>query len=202
MSVRHATRALRPLGLSARAVIVPRTTTPTTHATVRTFHATRPAFIKVGDPLPGLDVLVEGSPGNNVNLAEEANVSNNMIVIGVPAAFSPACSASHIPSYINHPQTKEFDTVAVVSVNDVFVMKAWGDVLDPDHGSGIRFLADPTAKFTQALDLAFDGSAIFGGDRSKRYAIVVENGRVKSLHVEPDNTGTNVSLAEHVLGKA
>ena len=66
----------------------------------------------------------------------------------------------------------------------------------------IRFLADPTGKYTKALDLAFDGSAIFGGDRSKRYTLLVENGRVSSVNVEPDNTGTSVSLAENVLGKA
>ena len=53
----------------------------------------------------------------------------------------------------------------------------------------IRFLGDPTAKFTEALDLAFDGSAIFGGPRSKRYALEIEEGKVKALHVEPDNTG-------------
>ena len=85
------------------------------------FHTTRPAFIKVGDPLPALDVLMEGSPGNKVNLADEASRRNSMILIGVPAAFSPACSAKHIPSFIQHPRTKEFDTVAVISVNDVFV---------------------------------------------------------------------------------
>lgn len=64
----------------------------------------------------------------------------------------------------------------------------------------IRFFADPTGEFTKMLDMAFDGSAIFGGDRSKRYAIVVEQGKVKSVAVEPDNTGTDVSLAEKVLG--
>ncbi|KAK0611612.1 AhpC/TSA family protein [Immersiella caudata] len=168
----------------------------------RTFSTTRPAFIKVGDPLPDLDVLQENSPGNKVNLADLASKANNMIIIGVPAAFSPACSAQHIPGFIAHPKTKDYDTVAVVSVNDAFVMKAWGEALDPAGEFGIRFLADPTGKYTKALDLAFDGSAIFGGDRSKRYTLLVENGRVSSVNVEPDNTGTSVSLAENVLGKA
>ena len=61
-------------------------------------------------------------------------------------------------------------------------------------GCQIRFLGDPTAKFTEALDLAFDGSAIFGGNRSKRYALVIEDGKVKEAHVEPDNTGVNGEL--------
>ncbi|KAK0749816.1 redoxin [Schizothecium vesticola] len=164
------------------------------------FHTTRAAFIKVGDPLPGLAVLHEGSPGNAVNLAEEAATRNKMIILGVPAAFSPGCSSKHIPSFIQHPKTKEYDEVAVISVNDAFVMKAWGQTLDPTGELGIRFLADPTGQYTKALDMAFDGSAIFGGDRSKRYTLLVEGGKVTSVNVEPDNTGTNVSLADKVLG--
>lgn len=65
----------------------------------------------------------------------------------------------------------------------------------------IRFLADPDLRFTKALDLSFDGAAIFGGDRSKRYALVVEDGAVKDAHVEADNTGLDVSAAKNVLGK-
>lgn len=91
--------------------------------------------------------------------------------------------------------------------------KAWGEALDPAGSSGvssflishrrwnnlsfethtfqIRFLGDPTAKFTEALDLTFDGTAIFGGPRSKRYALEIEDGKVKTIHVEPDNTGVD-----------
>ncbi|RYP23474.1 hypothetical protein DL767_008790 [Monosporascus sp. MG133] len=79
-------------------------------------------------------------------------------------------------------------------------MKAWADQLDPIKASGIRFLGDPTGEFTKALELGFDGHAIFGGMRGKRYALVIEDGKVKEAHVEPDSTGTNVSLAEKVLG--
>jgi len=104
------TSALRPLRLAALSA-----------RSARTFHTTRPAFVKVGDPLPDLDVLQENSPGNKVNLASLASTRNNMIIIGVPAAFSPACSAQHIPSFIQHPKTKDYDTVAVISVNDAFV---------------------------------------------------------------------------------
>ncbi|KAK3321663.1 redoxin [Apodospora peruviana] len=192
MSFRTVTMRLRSQPMMTRLA--------TPSAAARSFHSTRPAFIKVGDPLPDLDVLMEDTPGHKVNLAEEAKKSNNMILLGVPAAFSGSCSQKHIPSYINHPKTKEFDTVAVVSVNDVFVMKAWAEALNPGNQYNIRFLADPTGRFTKALDLAFDGSAIFGGDRSKRYAIIVEDGKVKSVAVEPDNTGTNVSMADKVLG--
>ena len=86
------------------------------------FHTTRPALVKVGDQLPNVgDVLHEGSPGNKVNLADEADKVTSMLLIGIPAAFSPACSSSHIPGYIQHPKTKDFDFVGVISVNDAFV---------------------------------------------------------------------------------
>jgi len=165
----------------------------------RTFSSTAPALIKVGDKFPIFNptVLVENSPGNKVDLSE---FTDKALIIGVPAAFSPACSNSHVPGYINHKALKNAGNVFVVAVNDPFVTKAWGESLDPTGSSGIRFLGDPTGKFTEALDLAFDGSAIFGGPRSKRYAMEIEDGKVKSLHVEPDNTGLDVSAAEKVLG--
>ncbi|KAJ6126720.1 hypothetical protein N7523_002332 [Penicillium sp. IBT 18751x] len=161
------------------------------------FHSTAPAFVEKGDPIPSLD-LVENSPGNKVNLANE--LKGKGVIIGVPAAFSPACSASHIPGYINHPKLKEAGQVFVVAVNDPFVTKAWAASLDPTGKSGVRFLGDPSGEFTKALDLSFDSSAIFGNDRSKRYALLVENGKVKEAFVEPDNIGLNVSAAEKVLG--
>jgi 2-Cys peroxiredoxin 5 len=88
---------------------------------VRSFSSTRPAFVKVGDKLPDMEVLTENSPGNKVNLADEAKKSKSMLLIGVPGAFSPGCSAKHVPSYLMHPSTRDFDMVAVVSVNDAFV---------------------------------------------------------------------------------
>jgi len=75
-------------------------------------------------------------------------------------------------------------------------MGAWGTTLDPTGKSGIRFLADPHSELTSALDLSFDGAAIFGNARSKRYALVVENGKVTKAFVEPDNTGLDGMLSE------
>ncbi|KAF4986655.1 hypothetical protein FDECE_15845 [Fusarium decemcellulare] len=191
-------------------------------AAARSFHSTPRALVRVGQEIPDIDVLVEDSPGNKVNLADEFK-SGNGYIVGVPAAFSGTCSSKHIPSYMNHPKLKEAGHVFVVSVNDPFVMKAWSEQLDPakqtgvsqpykfqpplelewcvanPHSPQIRFLGDPTGKFTEALDLGFDGSAIFGGMRGKRYALKVEDGKVKKAHVEPDNTGTSVSMAEQVL---
>ncbi|KAI9801630.1 MAG: hypothetical protein M1833_002312 [Piccolia ochrophora] len=154
-------------------------------------------MVRVGDPIPDLDILVENSPGNKVNLAKE--LTGKGVIVGVPAAFSPGCSNSHIPGYLNHKALKEAGQVFVISVNDAFVMKAWAETLEKGSRSGVRYIADPTGKFTGALDLLFDSEAIFGTKRSKRYALTVEDGKVKEIHVEPDNTGITVSAAERVL---
>ncbi|KAL8674895.1 MAG: hypothetical protein Q9168_000698 [Polycauliona sp. 1 TL-2023] len=161
---------------------------PRSTSTRRTFSTSARAYVKAGDPVPNID-LVEGSPGNKVNLAKELQGSG--LIIGVPAAFSPACSASHIPGYLNSAALKEAGKVFVVSVNDAFVMKAWGATFDPTNKSGVRFLGDPDARFTEAMDLSFESSSIFGNNRSKRYALKVEDGKVKEAYVEPDNTGVD-----------
>ena len=79
-------------------------------------------------------------------------------------------------------------------------MNAWGKALDKDSSSGVRFLGDPSGAFTRALDVEFEAAPLLGTNRSKRYAIVVENGKVKSVDIEPDNIGVSVSAADKVLG--
>lgn len=86
----------------------------------RQFHASPRAFVQVGEEIPDLEVLFEDSPGNKVNLKKEFENTNG-IIVGVPAAFSGACSAKHVPSYINHPKLADAGQVFVVSVNDAFV---------------------------------------------------------------------------------
>jgi len=118
-------------------------------------------------------------------------------------------------------QVKEAGQVFVVSVNDAFVMKAWAEAIAGQSSVRsflvmvmmlasythelkalqFRFLGDPSAEFTKALDLDFDATKIFGGVRSKRYALVVKDGKISSVHVEPDSTGTNESMADNVLGR-
>lgn len=110
MSLRRSIRALPRAS--------PRASVPFTAR--RTFLTTRPAFIKAGDSIPPNE-LMENTPGTKVNLAEEIKNKGDALIIGVPAAFSGSCSSTHVPSYINHPKTKDFPLVAVVSVNDVFV---------------------------------------------------------------------------------
>ncbi|KAJ3493310.1 hypothetical protein NLG97_g4814 [Lecanicillium saksenae] len=139
-------------------------------------------------------------------------------------AFTGTCSSKHIPSYINSPKLKDAGKVFVLSVNDPFVMKAWAENLDPagqtpvsyttpslDIYAGrsgfanlaelqLRWIADPTAAFTKAIDMGFDGAAaVLGNTRSQRFALKVENGKVTKVHLEADATAADVTMAEKVL---
>ncbi|KAG5421912.1 hypothetical protein I9W82_001005 [Candida metapsilosis] len=156
-------------------------------------------YAAVGDSIPSTNVF-EGSPGNDVNLAKETG-SGKSLLVGVPGAFSPGCTQKHIPGYLNNAsefKNKGIDNIFVLAVNDPFVTKAWGEGLSKNDNQ-IRFLADSTGDFTRGLDLLFDASKVFGNERSKRYALLVEDGKIKQTFIEPDNTSVDVSDATKVL---
>ncbi|KAF8247700.1 Redoxin [Wilcoxina mikolae CBS 423.85] len=162
----------------------------------RTFHRSSILSIKAGDAFPDVE-LMEDSPGNKLSLARLLQKQDKAIVVGVPAAFSPACSATHIPGYVS---ANSGIPTYVVSVNDPFVMKAWKESLVKDASAAeFRFLADSAGSLIKALDMEFDSEAIFGNKRSKRFALYVQNGTVKKVFVEPDNTGVGESAAGKVL---
>lgn len=166
--------------------------------TLKTFQRS----ISVGAKIPAIG-LFEGSPGNSFDLSKAISTGKSVIV-GIPGAFSPACSASHVPGYINNFAKfadKGYTGVYVVAVNDAFVTKAWGETLLKDDVN-VKFLADPKGEFTEAIDLLFDASKFFGNKRSIRYTLLVEDGKVVKTFVEPDNTSVDVSAAEKVLGEA
>ena len=119
------------------------------------------------------------------------------IVFAVPGAFTPTCTAAHLPGYItlaDQFQAKGVDFIACISVNDAFVMKAWGDSQNAEH---IMMLADGDASFTKALGLEMETGS-FGGVRSQRYAMLIENGVVTKLNVE-EAKSFEVSKAETML---
>lgn len=164
----------------------------------RSFTSSTARFISVGDSLPNKP-LFENSPGNAVNIVEEIG-SSKAVIVGVPGAFSPACSASHVPGFLKHLgdfKKKGYEKVYVVGVNDPFVFKAWGEQLD--SAGKLRYLADSTGEFSSALDLTFDATKAFGNHRSKRFAMLVDDGKVVKLFVEPDNVSVDASSAENVL---
>ncbi|RKF75324.1 Peroxisomal membrane associated protein 20 [Golovinomyces cichoracearum] len=154
-------------------------------------------MVQVGDDIPSIS-LCEENPSDYVDLKKELAEGNGLI-IGVPAAFSPTCSDTHIPDYISSPSLSSAGKVFVVSVNDAFVMRAWGKSLDKEKKSGIRFLGDATGAFTKALSVDFDATSVLGNVRSKRYAIKTVDGKVSGVFIEPDKTGLDVSAAQKIL---
>ncbi|XP_022090563.1 peroxiredoxin-5, mitochondrial-like [Acanthaster planci] len=154
--------------------------------------------IKVGEKIPSVE-LMEGTPGNKVNMADLL-ANKKAVVFAVPGAFTPGCSKTHLPGYVEDFDTikaKGVDLVVCVSVNDPFVMSAWGEA----HGTEgkIRMLADTLGEFTKAVDMELDAKAFLGNIRSKRYALVVENGVVSQVQLEPDGTGLTCSLSNSLL---
>ncbi len=155
--------------------------------------------IQIGDALPSA-TLNEGNPGAHVDPAE-LFASGKSLIFAVPGAFTPGCSNTHLPGYLNDfdaIKAKGVDQIACIAVNDAFVMNAWGEAHEAT--GKIRMLADPLAEFTKALGLDVDAAAL-GGTRSKRYAMVVEDGKVTQLEVEPDGFGLTCSLSESIIDK-
>jgi 2-Cys peroxiredoxin 5 len=155
--------------------------------------------IEVGQSLPSAE-LHDGNPGNKVDPAE-AFATGKHVLFAVPGAFTPGCSKTHLPGYVEDYDTlkgKGVDSIACVAVNDAFVMDAWGKA----HGADgkIRMLADPAGAFTKAIGLDVD-AAVLGGTRSKRYAMVIQDGKVTHLEVEPDGFGLSCSLAPSIAAR-
>ena len=158
--------------------------------------------VKVGDTLPTdvrLKEMGEGGP-KDVTVGEVFK-GKKVVLFAVPGAFTPTCSMKHLPGFVEKAPTirqKGIDDVVCVSVNDAFVMGAWGE--QQKAKGKVRMLADGNGEFTKALGLGVDASGYGMGQRSQRYAMIVEDGKVKELLVEP-GPGLNVSSADSVLGK-
>ncbi|XP_072495077.1 peroxiredoxin-5, mitochondrial isoform X1 [Notamacropus eugenii] len=169
--------------------------------TLRSASATM-APIKVGDALPSVEVF-EGDPGKKVNLAELFKGKKG-VLFGVPGAFTPGCSKTHLPGFVEQAdalKSRGAEVVACLSVNDVFVVSEWG--LSQKASGKVRLLADPTGAFGKATELLLDDSLVplFGNRRLKRFSMVVQDGIVKALNVEPDGTGLSCSLAPNLLSQ-
>jgi peroxiredoxin len=156
--------------------------------------------IKVGDRLPNakFGVMSGGSPGWKT--ADEIFKGKKVVLFAVPGAFTPTCSNIHLPGFVNNTAAikgKGVDTIAVTAVNDVFVMEAWKKQVCPN--ATIEFLADGNGEFAKAIGMALDASANGLGMRSKRYAMVVEDGVVKKLSVEDAPGKAEISGAENLI---
>lgn len=157
------------------------------------------SMIKVGDSVPNAKLTAATPDGPKEVTTEEVFGGKKVVLFAVPGAFTPTCSARHLPGYVQNVdalKAKGVDTVACVAVNDAFVMGAWAK--DQGVDGRITMLADGSGAFTRALGLELDLTARGLGVRSQRYAMVVDNGRVTSLSVEPPG-GFEVSKAEAIL---
>lgn len=153
--------------------------------------------IKTGDKIPAIELKTMGSEGpKSINTAD-IFTGKKVVLFAVPGAFTPTCTAAHLPGFVVHVddiKAKGVDTVACISVNDVFVMDAWGKSQNAEH---ILMLADGNGEFTNSVGLVMDGTAYGMGLRCKRYAMVVDNGVV--THLAVDEKGLEKSSAEAIL---
>lgn len=154
--------------------------------------------IRIGDRIPSAVLSQMSEQGPQPVTTTEYFAGRKVVLFSVPGAFTPTCSAYHLPGFIEHADdfsSKGIDVIACVAVNDVFVMHAWGKSAKV---TGIDMLADGNGDFAEALGLEMDGSAFGMGKRSKRFALVADDGIVTQLLVEAPGD-FRVSSAESVL---
>jgi peroxiredoxin len=155
--------------------------------------------IKVGDTIPEAILKCIGTDGI-VNIEVSKHFSDKKIVLfSVPGAFTPTCSAKHLPGFVEYSSDilgKGVDEIICISVNDPFVMNAWEK--DQNSKGKVTLLADGNGDFTEALGLSFDGSGFGLGKRGQRFVMVVDNGTVSHLAIEEAGS-FEVSSAESVL---
>ena len=155
--------------------------------------------ISVGDRMPEGSFTVMTDDGPNAVSTAEFFGGKKVVLFSVPGAFTPTCSAKHLPGYVENVaalQAKGVDTIACMSVNDVFVMNAWGK--DQSVGNNIQMLADGNGDYARALGLELDASGFGMGQRGQRFALVVDDGVASGVYVEGPGE-FKVSAAEAVL---
>jgi peroxiredoxin len=156
-------------------------------------------MIKVGDKLPEAKFMTMTQDGPKPMTTDEVFKGKKVAVFAVPGAFTPTCSAKHLPGFVEKAsaiKAKGVDQIACISVNDAFVMGAWGK--SSNVGDNVLMLADGNGDFTRAMGLQLDGRGFSMGERSQRYAMVVEDGKVSKLFVEKPGA-FEVSSADNVL---
>ena len=155
--------------------------------------------IQVGDTLPSINLTTMTSEGPKPVSLTELSAGKKVVLFAVPGAFTPTCSVQHLPGFLEKNSVlkeKGVDIVACISVNDPFVMQAWGE--DRKVGDDLLMLSDGNGEFTAAIGLEMDGSGFGLGTRSQRYAMVIDDGVVSILNVE-SGPGLDVSSAETIL---
>uniref|UniRef100_A0A0B6ZY61 Peroxiredoxin-5 n=1 Tax=Arion vulgaris TaxID=1028688 RepID=A0A0B6ZY61_9EUPU len=151
------------------------------------FYSSSSKRLQVGETLPDVN-LFEGSPNNAIS-TRQLYKGKRGVLFAVVGAFTPGCTNTHIPDYLSlYEKFKEEGyIISCVSVNDPFVMAAWG--ISTKAAGKIRMLADPRGEFTKALGMDLDCKQVLGGIRSQKYSLVIEDGKILSINVDPEHTG-------------
>ncbi len=155
--------------------------------------------IKVGDKIPSATLMQMKDGGPKPVSTDELFKGRKVALFALPGAFTPTCSAKHLPGYVQNAgalKAKGIDAIACLSVNDAFVMGAWGE--QQGAGDKVMMLADGNGDFTRALGLEMDVSKFGMGKRSQRYSMIVDNGVVTSLNLEQPGA-FEVSGADHMM---
>jgi glutaredoxin/glutathione-dependent peroxiredoxin len=153
--------------------------------------------IQVGDKIPSATLKVMGADGLQDVTTDELFGGKKVVMFAVPGAYTPGCSMTHLPGYVVNADAilEKADSIVCLSVNDAFVMGAWGDVQNADK---ITMLADGNAELTKAMGTELDGSGFGLGTRCQRLALVAEDGVVSHLAIEPPGE-MGISTAEEIL---
>ena len=157
-------------------------------------------MIKVGDKIPAVTIATMGAQGPQPVATADFFKGKKVVLFGLPGAFTPTCSAKHLPGFITNADAlkkKGVDAIACISVNDPFVMDAWGKSLNAT--GKVTMLADGSAEFAKAAGLNLDLTGRGMGMRSHRYSMVVDDGVVKKLDVEENPGACDISSADHIL---
>ncbi len=154
--------------------------------------------IQVGDSIPDATMKVLGDNGPEDITTSDIFAGKKVVLFAVPGAYTPTCSAAHLPSYGVHAdkiKAKGVDSIVCVSVNDVFVMDAWGKDKNAEE---LLMVGDGNGEFTKAMGLELDGSGFGLGTRSIRYSLIAEDGKITTLNLEQGGA-YEVSSAEAIL---
>ena len=155
--------------------------------------------IKVGDRVPSASLKHMTADGMQTITTDQLFKGKKVVLFALPGAFTPTCSAKHLPGFVQNAEAikaKGVDTIACLSVNDAFVMNAWGK--DQKVGDKVLMLADGNAEFAEATGLTMDGTGYGMGKRTSRWAMVIDDGKVKTLNIEAPGA-FEVSSAESVM---
>jgi glutaredoxin/glutathione-dependent peroxiredoxin len=155
--------------------------------------------IKVGDKMPSGTLTLATKDGPQKISADEYFKGRKVVLFSLPGAFTPTCDAKHLPGFVERAdeiRAKGVGAIACLSVNDAFVMKAWGKAQGTD--GKVDMLADGNAEYTKALGLELDATGFGMGIRGQRFSMVIDNGVLKQLNIEPKGE-FGVSSADHVL---